>query len=126
VEAFEILADDELYRRLADQQVDPDKGKARRNAFYRGSGPDPEISVQVKRLVPSPRQALIDANRPHFGMGMLRVLDVLALGLRVEARPLPDDPAHAVILGADTRTVCDQLAEITDVIIWPAFASAST
>jgi hypothetical protein len=112
--------DDELYRRLAPDTVDRSANTVRRSAFYTTGQPDPEASVYVKRLAASVDELLEQAGRPHFGMGLLRVSDVHALGLRVEHRPLEADPSHAIIVGANTRSAFDRLAAITKIVKWPA------
>jgi hypothetical protein len=120
-----VVPDEDVLRRLAPDTVDLDRTCVRRNAFYTHGAPDPEISVHIQRLAGSVDALLIAASRPHFGMGSLKVSEILELGFEVESRPLPDDPSHAVILGVTSRAHCDQLAEITTIVKWPVPRSAS-
>lgn len=119
MEIVNIADEDEVYRRLAPHTVDFIRGAAKRSAFMVSNHPDGELSVDLKRLAPPPEEALQRVGRPHFGMGVLQVAEVRALGVRVEHRPVDGNAAHAVILGCTTKTHCDQLAEITTVVIMP-------
>ena len=114
-----IRADDEVYRRLAPETVDRGTNTARRNAFYTGGQPDPEVSVHLRRLAGTPADVLNRAGRLHFGIGLLTVTDIRALGFILESRPLPEDESHAVILGVRSRADCDRLAEITSILKAP-------
>lgn len=125
MEIVAIDADDELYRRLAPDTIDDEARIVRRNACYTTGRPDPEVSVHVRRLAGSIEAILAQAGRPHFGVGLIRVSELRALGFEAEHRPLIEDSSHAVVRGLQTRAHCDQLAEITRIVKWP-MVSGST
>jgi hypothetical protein len=114
-----IRADDEVFRRLSPESVDRTTHTVRRNAFYTRGQPDPEVSVHLRRLASTPEEVLNRAGRRHFGVGLLAVAEIRALGFTLEPRPLPDDESHAVILGVKSRSDCDRLAEITSILKVP-------
>ena len=58
--------------------------------------------------------------RPDFGLGVLRVGDVLALGFRIVHDPIEGDNAHCLILGEYTKPNARRLAAITRIIRSPA------
>lgn len=111
-----LADDDELYRRLAPHHL-RDDGTVNSSAYKRGKGYDPSISVDLKRLTPSPEDAL--RARPAFGLGVLHVGQAPALGLSVRRDPLPDNAAHCLIQGVDSRAMAGRLATITRVLIRP-------
>jgi hypothetical protein len=113
----EIADDDELYRRLAPDQVYPDGMTVRRNAFRVNTGYPRQISVDLKRLTTSPADAR--RSRLTFGLGVLRVADVHALGFAVWHDPLPDNPAHCLLEGDNSRETADKLAQMTTIVIPP-------
>jgi hypothetical protein len=115
--AVEIADDDELYRRLAPDHVSQDRRSVRRNAFRVNTGYPRQISVDLKRLTNSPLDSL--QTRPTFGIGVLKVGDVRELGFTVRHDPLPDNPAHCLIEGDNSRETADRLALITTVLIQP-------
>jgi hypothetical protein len=109
--------DDELYRRLAPHQI-RDDGTVNSSAFKRGKGYDPSISVDLARLTASRMDTL--RTRPDFGLAVLRVGDVRALGLAVRLDPLPDNPAHCLIEGLATKDLARRLTAIARVLIYPS------
>jgi hypothetical protein len=58
--------------------------------------------------------------RPDFGLGVLRVGDVVALGFRVVHDPVGGDDAHCLIVGDYTKPAARRLASITRIVRWPA------
>ena len=112
----DLADDDELYRRLAPHHL-RDDGTVNTSAYKRGKGYDPSISVDLRRLTQSPAAAL--RTRPRFGLGVLKVGDVRALGLTVRRDPLPDNEAHCVIEGVQSKELARRLAAITRVVIRP-------
>src|SRR5215204_2419674 len=88
--------EDELYRRLAPHSV-RDDGTVNSSAFKREKGFDPNVSVDLARLMAAPADSL--RTRPNFGLGVVRVGDVRGMGLSVRRDPLPDNPAHCLIEG---------------------------
>jgi hypothetical protein len=114
---IEIDDSDELYRRLAPDHVAADGRSVRRNAFRVNTGYPRQISVDLKRLTTSPRDVL--QTRPTFGLGVLRVSDVRALGFDVRYDPTPGNPAHCLIEGDNSRETADRLASVTRIVIPP-------
>ena len=119
---FVIEPGDELFRRLAPDTVDfsGNMPAVRLNAFYTQGKPDPEISVHVRRIVGDGQAFLDRIGRPHFGLAVLLVADVEELGFTVESDDSVDDPAHALIKGADSRRKCEQLAQIAAIYKLPS------
>ncbi len=111
----QIEDDDELYRRLAPEHVNPD-GTVNSAAFKRRKEYDPSISVDLARLT-TPQDAL--AARPHMGVGVLIAAVPRDLGFVVRHDPLPDNAAHALIEGENNREKSRRLAEATVVLIQP-------
>ena len=73
----QIEPDDDVYRRLAPDTVDRRNNLVRRNAFNPRGEPDLEISVHLRRLAGIPEELLDRAGRPDFGVGLVRVSDLL-------------------------------------------------
>jgi hypothetical protein len=115
-----LADDDELYRRLAPHHL-RDDGTVNSSAYKRGKGYDPSVSVDLKRLTESPAAAL--RTRPDFGLGVLTVGEVRVLGLTVRRDPLPENPAHCLIEGIDSKAEARRLAAITRVLIRPRTGS---
>jgi hypothetical protein len=112
-----IADDDDLYRRLAPDHIQPD-GTVNSNAFKWGGRPDQSISVDLARLTSSD-EALTRAPRPGCGLGLLKAGVARSLGFSVRHNPLPDNPSHALIEGENTRETCRALARATSVMIPP-------
>jgi hypothetical protein len=107
--------DDELLRRL---HLDAVKGDVVTSAAYKTRNEyDQEISVHIAKLLDDPRQVL--ATRPLFGVGVITVADARSLGFEVRPDPLPDDAAHALLIGANSRQKARQLAALTRILIAP-------
>jgi hypothetical protein len=107
--------DDELLRRL---HFDAVKGEVVTSAAFKTRNQyDEEISVHIAKLLDDPRQILI--SRPQFGVGAITVADARRLGFEVRPDPLNDDPAHALLIGANSRQVARQLAALTRILIPP-------
>jgi hypothetical protein len=123
-EIVEINDDDFVFRRLAPDHLYPD-GTANSNAYKLGGKPDPDISVDLGKLTHE-AEALARAGRPGFRLGVLQVRDVRALGLTVRHNPTPENPAHCVIQGNNSKKTCRQLTEITAVRIPPAVSGGET
>ena len=118
----QIQDDDELYRRLAPEHVNPD-GAVNSAAFKRRKEYDPSISVDLARLT-TPQETL--ASRPHFGVGILVAGVPRRLGFAVRHDPLPDNPAHSLIEGDNNREKSRLLAEAMTVLIPPQPRSQAT
>lgn len=113
----EIADSDELYRRLAPEHINPD-GSVNSAAFKLRGRPDPQISVEVARLT-TPQESLGRTVRPGFQLGILLAAIPRALNLTVRHDPLPDNDAHALIIGTNSKTICRRLAEATSVLDLP-------
>ena len=117
VEREVIGDDDDLYRRLARHHV-KENGQVSSSAFKRGKDPDPEVSVNLARLM-SYDEMLRRANRPDQGVGVIVARIPRRLGLTVRHDPVEGNPAHAVIEGQTTRAQPRQLAEETRILKYP-------
>ena len=71
--------------------------------------PDPSISFDLARLT-APAKSLAGANRPGFRLGTLIASLPRSIGLVVRHDPLPDNRAHSLIEGENTKAGCRQLA----------------
>ncbi len=114
-ELEQIADDDELYRRLAPEHVNPD-GTVNSAAFKRGKQFDQSISVDLARLT-APARML--AYRPVFGLGVLVAAVPRSLGFTIRHDPLPDNAAHSLIEGENSRAKSRLLAEATTVAVHP-------
>ena len=106
---------DELLRRLHFDAVKD--GIVTSAAFKTRNEYDQEISVHIAKLLDDPRQIL--ATRPSFGIGAITVADARSLGFEVRPDPLPDDAAHALLIGENGRQKARQLAALTRILIPP-------
>lgn len=95
--------DDEevLYRRLARHQVNPD-GTVNSSAFKRSGVFDNEISVDVDRLI-TPQESVGRAGRARFHLGSVQAKYPRELGFDVEAEPMPNNLADALIKGKNDQ-----------------------
>jgi hypothetical protein len=111
----ELEPEDELYRRLHFEIVNGDvvtSGAFKTNNVY-----DEQISVHIAKLLDSPHDVLRD--RSSHGVGVITVADAMRLGFVVRPDPLPDDEAHALLIGENNRQKARQLAARTRVLIPP-------
>jgi hypothetical protein len=116
---LEVIDDaDDLYRRLARHHVRED-GRVSSSAFKRGKEPDPEVSVNLARLM-TYEEMLRRADLPDQGVGVIVARVPLRLGLTVRHDPVDENPAHSVIEGQTTRAQPRQLAEATGIQEQPA------
>jgi hypothetical protein len=112
---LETIADgDELYRRLAPDHINPD-GSVNSAAFKLRGKPDPGISVDLAHLT-MPRESLAAANRSGFRLGSLVAALPRSIGLIVRHDPLPENRAHSLIEGENTKARCRKLAEGTTLL----------
>lgn len=121
---MEIGDDDELYRRIAFDDVTA--GQLNRGAF--SLRPDEAyLSVEVARLT-TIEECLARPQPPRLDLGLavVRAGDVRALGLTVVHDPLSDDnparsnAAHARIVGENSRLTKKRLSAIARVVVVPA------
>jgi hypothetical protein len=112
-EPQDVHGSDELYRRIAPAHVNPD-GRINSGAFK--TRPPEGISVNLARLT-TPEETL--RPRPTFGIGNLQAAIPTGLGLTVRHAPVPDNHAHSLIEGQNTRAIRRQMAEATALIIQP-------
>ncbi len=112
-EPQDIQDADDLYRRIAPAHVNPD-GTINSGAFTtrRGEG----ISVNLARLT-TPEDTL--RPRPTFGLGNLQAAIPRGLGLNVRHAPVPDNDAHSLIEGQNTRAIRHQMAEAANLLMSP-------
>lgn len=106
--------EDLLYRRLHLSSV---KDKVVTSGAYKVDGEYPwEISVDIAKALNDPRDCL--RTRPFHGVGEVTIEDVMSLGLEVRHDPIPENNAHALIVG-NTRAKAKLLAKHTRVVIEP-------
>jgi hypothetical protein len=117
VDPLEIADDDQLYRRLALAQVNPD-GSVNSGAYKLRGKPDSNISVDLARLS-TPEESRARSPRAEDGLGMLVAGPVRALGFLVRHDPLPDNNAHSLIEGPNDRVKSRLLAEMTVLLVRP-------
>ena len=110
-----VNPEDILYRRLHVHAVNGDR--VNRLAFMTGGNYDRELSVQMAKLLGSPRDCL--RHRPSFGVGAITVADVERLGFSVVHDPLPDDPAHALVIGENSKQIASELARHMQILLRP-------
>jgi hypothetical protein len=116
-EIEEIADNGQLYRRLVSFHINPD-GTINSAAFKLRGKPDPSLSVDLARLS-TPEETASRAGMPGFGVGVLEASGPRSIGFQVRHDPLPDNPAHSLIEGENTKQKCRRLAEFTTVIISP-------
>ncbi len=112
----EIEDEDQLLRRIHPNHWE--NGRILSIAFYRGKKPDPEVSVDVKRLIENIEDfiAEVKARGDGFRIGILQTIDVRNLQFQKTPVEVVHDPeggsySHALIKGAYTKTDCRLLAE---------------
>jgi hypothetical protein len=118
-----IADDDVLYRRRARHQINPD-GTVNSSAFKRGGVYETEISVDVARLT-DPRTSVDRAGRGGFRLGEFEARAARQLGFRVEPDPLPDNPAHALVIGPNDQEISRALARRVRLVAGIVSAAAS-
>jgi hypothetical protein len=106
---LDIADDDALYRRIAPHCFKRD-GTISSSAFMTNNVPDDQISVDLARLTTAD-ESLARAPRPGFGLGDLLASEPRRLGFTVRHDPIPENPAHALIEGQNTKELCRRLAE---------------
>ena len=113
IPATAVSDDDFLYRRInLKGQLNPDR-TVNSNAYKKGGKPDPEISVDLAPLS-TIQESLLRAPDPRsFTIGIIQTRTVRAFGLTVTHQPTEENPAHAVILGNNSKSTCRDLAAAT-------------
>ena len=109
-----VLDADQLYRRLQPDAISA--GAVVSVAFKKNGKPDDEISVDLARLT-TPQTVLRE--RPDFGLGMIVAGYPRSIGFAVLHDPQPENIAHSLIKGENSKTRCRLLAEQTIVLINP-------
>jgi len=117
LKVLRILDDDDLYRRIAPYHVKSD-GIVSSAAFRTRQNPYAAVSVDLAKLT-SPQETLSRARQPGFGVGSLVARVPRSLGLTVEHNPCPNNIAHSLIKGQNTKSNCRRMAEATEVIVHP-------
>lgn len=113
----EIADEDELYRRLLSMHVNEDS-TVNSAAFKHRGKPDREISVDLARRT-TMAETLDRAPHRGFGLGLLMAASARQIGFDVRYDPQPDNGAHCLIVGENTKQRCRLLAEATVVCIVP-------
>lgn len=112
-DADTLIADKvELYRRIAHGWVCPDQQTGRQRlsslAFRDSMG---EISVELSSLT-SPAECMARGGPTIIGLVALTVAQVREMGFTVVHDPKPDNPAHALILGASSKRNSRDLSRV--------------
>ncbi len=110
-EPQDIQDADDLYRRIAPDHVNSD-GTINSGAFTDRLGEG--ISVNLARL--TTREDTLSP-RPAFGLGNLQAAIPRGLGLNVRHAPVPDNLAHSLIEGQNTKAIRRQMAEAAVLLI---------
>jgi hypothetical protein len=105
---------DALYWRLVEQFVKGD-GSVSSAAFKVNSKPDNQISTDLARLT-TPQESVNRVGRAGFLLGALLANGPRALGFEVRHDPLPDNPAHTLIVGENTNVRCRELAKLVQIV----------
>jgi hypothetical protein len=66
------------------------------------------MSVDIAAIAGDPARSL--RGYPEYGLVSLQVQDLTALGLAVVAAPLADNPAHAHVVGAKSKSAKTAMA----------------
>jgi hypothetical protein len=109
-----IGTEDALFRRVCRLCINPD-GTVNSAAFKLNSKPDPQPSVDLARLT-TPQESLDRAPRADFRLGRLIAGSLHPLDMKARWAPVPDNQAHCVIDGENTKVKCRQLASLTVLI----------
>ncbi|HEU0074978.1 MAG TPA: hypothetical protein VFS30_13330 [Dehalococcoidia bacterium] len=120
-----IVGDDVLLRRIVHFHViEVGQSKRRRisSAAFKPNRKPEEISVDLGRLT-TPEKTLERSGKPLLGVVSLKAQVPLALGMEVKHDPNPpDDPdneAHTLIIGENTKSRRDALASAAEISILP-------
>lgn len=105
---------DELYRRLAPTQVNPD-GTANSSAFKRGKAYETEISVDLAKLT-DPVESVNRAPKAGFSLGVFRLQHALDENFSVVWSPLEEtetqeaNNSHTLLTGENDQDRSRRLA----------------
>jgi hypothetical protein len=113
----EAIADaEDLYRRIVPYDIKKD-GSVSSAAFMkdRGKSPDNEISVEIARLT-TPIECATRYGDRGFNVIAVNAGEARQLGFEIRHDPLPDCYPHALIVGSNTRDLCQQLAAASRVV----------
>jgi hypothetical protein len=80
--------------------------------------PDNRISVDLARIT-SPQESLGRAPRQGFGLGTIVAGLPRSLGFAVQHDPITGNPSHSLILGTNTKELCQRMAENLVVVLGP-------
>ena len=106
---------DELYRRIWPDHIRKD-GRLNRGAYVENGQPAAALSVDLAQLT------TVDAcagRRPGCGVGGILARIPIGLGFQPVHDPQPDNPAHSLLRGDNTRAKCAALAEATAILKHP-------
>lgn len=115
-ELEQIADDDVLYFRIVGYAIKED-GSVASGAYKIRKKPNNEISVDLARLTSVADCRL--RGGPSFGIGSLLTRLPRSLGFTVRHDPLPDNYAHVLAEGENTKEKCRVLAEGTTLILHP-------
>jgi hypothetical protein len=109
-----VADEDLLYRRIFAQFVRSD-GRLSSAAFKVNSRPDHEISVDLAKLT-TPEASVDRAGRPGFLLGQLVAGEARNLGFAIRHDPVAGNPAHALITGENSNSLCRALAGLVTIV----------
>lgn len=112
--------EDELFRRLLGFHINPD-GTVNSAAYKLRGKPDPSVSVDLARLT-TPKETVSRGGLEGVGLGQISasVPRRPELGFNVFHAPEPDNNAHSLVEGENSKAKCRLLAEATVLILRPA------
>lgn len=82
---------------------------------------DDEMSINLKSLMSKAGRPPEDTltGYPDFGLAEIVVADIRSLKLGVVAAPTQEEPAHAIVTGRKTQSVCRKLRDRAACLVWP-------
>lgn len=120
-----MLDYDGLFRRLGEFHVKRDRGgqvRVTSAAFTYSSMPLTDLSFDLQKLT-TVEESLAHANKPNWGMGLIYAKQLRTKRFVVEHTPVitPGEEwyPHASARGENSMTLCDQLAEGTQILKLP-------
>lgn len=119
-----IADSEELWRRVHPTQIVPDENTGLRrpsSAAFSDPSDGTPMSIYLSSIViqsgRTPRELLSD--HQDVGLVGLRAHQVRELGLGVARDPLPNEPAHGIVIGAKTKQIQRKLARCARWIVGP-------
>jgi hypothetical protein len=111
-----VEPDTRLLRRIHPKQVIKDENKGGELRPSSAAFKDAEMSVDVEEVL---HRRGLDwhfslRDYPDYSLTRLPTAHALSLGLDVTLRPLPNNPAHAVIGGKKTQGIANRLRDASE------------